>query len=148
MQKSFLILHIILCFRRIIINNESNIICKNHYILRNTQKRKQKMEPSGFEQATLSVCFLNSSIHFSRFLWTVIVIIFWLSAFTVLIFTESGKMKKSMIFVTDSIDYPIWHFVFPAVTICNFNKISRERALFQALKMYVIIFFHKLIDII
>ncbi|XP_044750328.1 sodium channel protein Nach-like [Coccinella septempunctata] len=67
-----------------------------------------------------------------RFLWTVIVVFFWSSALFILIYVKYRTTRKSTILVTDSINYPVWNYPFPAITICNFNKISKMRAHTQA----------------
>ncbi|KAL3280876.1 hypothetical protein HHI36_004104 [Cryptolaemus montrouzieri] len=76
--------------------------------------------------------FLPKRILLERVIWMVLTSTFLIVA--VLELYDSGKKlsASSTKTVTTSINYPIWNFPFPAVTICNFNKISKEKALEKA----------------
>ncbi|KAK4879268.1 hypothetical protein RN001_007414 [Aquatica leii] len=44
-------------------------------------------------------------------------------------------IKRNVKLVTDSINAPIWFYPFPAITVCNFNQISKKR-LFKEIKHF------------
>lgn len=60
-----------------------------------------------------------------------------ISALTLLCIAWFSFQEYPLVSVTDSTHYPIWNYDFPAVTVCNFNKISRRKAFQLAKNLWV-----------
>ncbi|XP_056643588.1 sodium channel protein Nach-like [Diorhabda sublineata] len=70
-----------------------------------------------------------------RCFWITICLLALLTALTLFSLAYTNVQNYPMITVTDSNNYPIWHYDFPAVTICNHNKISKKKATILAKKL-------------
>ncbi|XP_040167541.1 sodium channel protein Nach-like [Anopheles arabiensis] len=63
-----------------------------------------------------------------RTVWTCAVVASTISAITLLMISWSWSVETPTVTVTESTNYPTWNLPFPAVTVCNLNKISASAA--------------------
>ncbi|KAK4879349.1 hypothetical protein RN001_007495 [Aquatica leii] len=78
----------------------------------------------GFKYLTL-----NNISLLERRTWSIIITLFLAVSFYCSFLTWFEAFEKQTVTVPDTPNYPISNFFFPAVTICNFNVISKSRAL-------------------
>ncbi|XP_018579716.1 sodium channel protein Nach-like [Anoplophora glabripennis] len=71
---------------------------------------------------------LPKRILLERVIWAVICLASLISALTLLCIAWFSFQEHPTVSVTDSTHNPIWNYDFPAVTVCNLNKISRKKA--------------------
>uniref|UniRef100_A0A6P7F4N0 Sodium channel protein Nach-like n=1 Tax=Diabrotica virgifera virgifera TaxID=50390 RepID=A0A6P7F4N0_DIAVI len=72
---------------------------------------------------------LPKRIFLEKFFWTIICLLALITALALLCVAYLSFQEKPTVTVTDTSHYPIWHYHFPAVTICDYNKISRKKAM-------------------
>lgn len=70
-----------------------------------------------------------------RIIWCLIVLIATITALVLLLISWQWNLETPTITVIESTHYPISNVYFPAITICNMNKISAKRALEMATNM-------------
>uniref|UniRef100_A0A182QKV6 Sodium channel protein Nach n=1 Tax=Anopheles farauti TaxID=69004 RepID=A0A182QKV6_9DIPT len=70
-----------------------------------------------------------------RSVWTIAVVASTICAVTLLMISWSWSVETPTVTVTESTNYPTWNLPFPAVTVCNLNKISATAALSRAQTM-------------
>lgn len=64
---------------------------------------------------------------FCRLLWLLIIVSSIIIASFLIWQSYENKTQNLVDFVADSVHYPIWQYTFPAITICNLNKVSLNR---------------------
>uniref|UniRef100_A0A182WHJ6 Sodium channel protein Nach n=1 Tax=Anopheles minimus TaxID=112268 RepID=A0A182WHJ6_9DIPT len=67
-----------------------------------------------------------------RSVWSCAVVASTISAITLLMISWSWAVETPTVTVTESTNFPTWNLPFPAVTVCNLNKISAKAALHRA----------------
>ncbi|XP_053673786.1 sodium channel protein Nach-like [Anopheles nili] len=70
-----------------------------------------------------------------RTVWLLAVLSSTIVAITLLAISWSWSVETPTVTVTESTNYPSWNLPFPAVTVCNMNKISASAALNRAQTM-------------
>lgn len=64
-----------------------------------------------------------------RYFWLIVVILSIIVSIVLVIVSYLWNRENPTVTVIESSHHPTWNIPFPAVTFCNFNKISREKAL-------------------
>ncbi|KAH8413166.1 hypothetical protein KR009_008633 [Drosophila setifemur] len=64
-----------------------------------------------------------------RLFWLVVVILAIITSIVLVVVSWYWSQQTPTVTVIESSHFPTWNIPFPAVTICNFNKISRLKAL-------------------
>lgn len=64
-----------------------------------------------------------------RYFWLFVVIVSIIVSIVLVIVSYLWNRETPTVTVIESSHHPTWDIPFPAVTFCNFNKISRDRAL-------------------
>jgi len=64
-----------------------------------------------------------------RWFWIVVVILAIITSIVLVVVSWYWSQETPTVTVIESSHFPTWNIPFPAVTICNFNKISRNKAL-------------------
>ena len=64
-----------------------------------------------------------------RYFWLFVVIVSIIVSIVLVIVSYLWNRETPTVTVIESSHHPTWNIAFPAVTFCNFNKISREKAL-------------------
>lgn len=64
-----------------------------------------------------------------RFFWICIVIVSIIVSAVLVIVSVVWNRETATVTVIESSHHPTWNIPFPAITFCNFNKISRKEAL-------------------
>uniref|UniRef100_A0A182PB08 Sodium channel protein Nach n=1 Tax=Anopheles epiroticus TaxID=199890 RepID=A0A182PB08_9DIPT len=77
----------------------------------------------------------NGYSMLERSVWSCAVVASTISAITLLMISWSWSVETPTVTVTESTNYPTWNLPFPAVTVCNLNKISATAALNRAQTM-------------
>lgn len=72
-----------------------------------------------------------------RCFWLVVVILAIITSIVLVVVSWYWSQETPTVTVIESSHFPTWNIPFPAVTICNFNKISRSKALTLLQQMYV-----------
>lgn len=64
-----------------------------------------------------------------RYFWLIIVLAAIVASITLVLVSLYANRENPTVTVIESSHFPTWNIPFPAVTICNFNKISKTKAL-------------------
>ncbi|KAJ8921011.1 hypothetical protein NQ315_015807 [Exocentrus adspersus] len=64
-----------------------------------------------------------------RVIWAIICLSSLVCVVIILCSAWKNFKQHPVISMTESTSYPIWNYEFPAVTVCNHNKVSRKKAL-------------------
>jgi amiloride-sensitive sodium channel len=72
-----------------------------------------------------------------RLLWTVIQLLAAWGVIYIILDVWREYVNSPTVTTVDSTTYPIWKVPFPAIAVCNINKISKSAALNLAQNMYV-----------
>jgi len=64
-----------------------------------------------------------------RWFWLVVVILAIITSIVLVVVSWYWSQETPTVTVIESSHFPTWNIPFPAVTICNFNKISKSKAL-------------------
>ncbi|KAH8404950.1 hypothetical protein KR222_011498 [Zaprionus bogoriensis] len=64
-----------------------------------------------------------------RYFWLIIVLAAIAAAISLVLVSLHANRETPTVTVIESAHFPTWNIPFPAVTICNFNKISKTKAL-------------------
>lgn len=77
----------------------------------------------------------DDTAQWERIAWTVIVIAALITAIILLWISWAWNAEIPTTTVIESTHYATWNIPFPAITICNFNRISKKAALELTTKM-------------
>nr|CAI5863432.1 unnamed protein product [Callosobruchus analis] len=78
---------------------------------------------------------LPKRILLERVVWVIVCIVALIAALTLLFIAWISFKRNPTVIVTDSNHYSIWNYHFPAITICDYNIISKKRAFQLAKKL-------------
>lgn len=67
--------------------------------------------------------------HQERLFWLMVVILAIITSIVLVVVSWYWSQATPTVTVIESSHFPTWNIPFPAVTICNFNKISKTKAL-------------------
>ena len=70
-------------------------------------------------------------------IWVIIQVLATWGVLFIILDVWKEYINSPTVTTVDSMNYPIWKVPFPAVAICNINKISRSAAKEMAEEMYV-----------
>lgn len=118
----------------------------NSTVLHNASTRKRwrigqiKLIRNWFTDSLRNYCQTTSLHGFSyitrqdisrneRFFWLLIVLAAIIASITLVLVSLYANRETPTVTVIESSHFPTWNIPFPAVTICNFNKISKTKAL-------------------
>lgn len=73
--------------------------------------------------------------HFERIFWIGVVVVAIITSIALVSVSWTSNRETPTVTVIESSHFPTWNVPFPAVTICNFNKISKLKAMSLAKKM-------------
>ncbi|XP_074029493.1 sodium channel protein Nach [Leptinotarsa decemlineata] len=73
-----------------------------------------------------------SPFFYSRIFWAIVCLVALTTALSLLFVAWTDFKKNPTVLVTDSNHHPVWQYEFPAVTVCDFNIISKKAALHLA----------------
>ncbi|XP_017472042.1 PREDICTED: pickpocket protein 11 [Rhagoletis zephyria] len=95
-----------------------------HWFLENLRNYCNSTSLHGFNYITLKGSTANE-----RYFWIIIVIISIIVSIVLVIVSWNWNRATPTVTVIESAHFPTWNIPFPAVTICNFNKISKVKAM-------------------
>lgn len=72
-----------------------------------------------------------------RLFWIIVVFIGLCVSLILLVISWNWNTESLTVTVIESSHFPTWNIPFPAVSACNFNKISRRKAMQYARSLYV-----------
>ncbi|KAG5896889.1 hypothetical protein JTB14_033527 [Gonioctena quinquepunctata] len=110
------------------------------WYLHHAKPRRRKTWSDMLKEEAKQFC-LNTALHGYRFIvlpkrillerivWGVVCFVALTAALTLLFVAYFDFQKNPTVLVTDSNHYPVWHYTFPAVTVCDFNMISKKAAI-------------------
>lgn len=117
---------------------------KSHHHHHHHKKKKSRLTlksvQSWFMQNLSNYCNTTSLHGFNyltrpdmtkreRYFWLFVVIVSIIVSIVLVIVSYLWNRETPTVTVIESSHHPTWDIPFPAVTFCNFNKISREKAL-------------------
>ncbi|XP_011199425.2 pickpocket protein 11 [Bactrocera dorsalis] len=95
-----------------------------HWLVENMRNYCNSTSLHGFNYITLKGSTANE-----RHFWIGVVIISIIISIVLVIVSWFWNRETPTVTVIESAHFPTWNIPFPAVTICNFNKISKMKAL-------------------
>lgn len=118
----------------------------NSTVLQNASTRKRwrighlRLIKNWFTDSLRNYCQTTSLHGFSyitrqdisrneRYFWLIIVLAAIVASITLVLVSLYANRENPTVTVIESSHFPTWNIPFPAVTICNFNKISKTKAL-------------------
>lgn len=118
----------------------------NSIVVRNASSRKRwrigqlRLIKNWFTDSLRNYCQTTSLHGFSyitrqdisrneRYFWLIIVLAAIAASITLVLVSLYANRETPTVTVIESSHFPTWNIPFPAVTICNFNKISKTKAL-------------------
>ncbi|EDV33058.1 uncharacterized protein Dana_GF21878 [Drosophila ananassae] len=75
--------------------------------------------------------------HQERLFWLTVVILAIITSIVLVVVSWYWSQETPTVTVIESSHFPTWNIPFPAVTICNFNKISKTKALTLLDQMHI-----------
>lgn len=96
----------------------------HHWLIKNLRNYCNSTSLHGFNYITLK----GSTANERRF-WIAVVFISIITSIVLVIVSWFWNRETPTVTVIESAHFPTWNIPFPAVTICNFNKISKAKAL-------------------
>lgn len=67
-----------------------------------------------------------------KIFWIIVIIIAIITAIVLVVISSNWSSETPTVTVIESTHFNTWNVPFPAVSICNFNKISKRKAMQQA----------------
>lgn len=95
-----------------------------HWLVENLRNYCNSTSLHGFNYITLKGSTTNE-----RHFWIVVVIISIITSIVLVSVSWFWNRETPTVTVIESAHFPTWNIPFPAVTICNFNKISKIKAM-------------------
>ncbi|CAH1985752.1 unnamed protein product [Acanthoscelides obtectus] len=110
------------------------------------KKRAQHFFEKMLKEEAKQFC-LNTALHGYKFIvlpkrillervvWVIVCVVALIAALSLLVVAWTSFKRNPTVIVTDSNHYSIWNYHFPAITICDYNVISKKRAYLLARKL-------------
>lgn len=88
---------------------------------------------------TCLICNIYNTSPFDRVFWVVVILTAIVCAVFIIGIEWNFHVSNYTITSVDTAHYPLWNIPFPAVTVCNFNKVQRSQAHDFINKLYVLL---------